>query len=366
MNYLKYLFGFANIIIILGAASMLPQARAGELEVGSISGVVFEDENGDGVKGAGEKGIEHWAVYLVDMPWLILNADANGAFAFSDVPAGTHTVCVESEDLWQQTAPVPPAGIACNGEIIGFEVEVPAGSTVSGLEFGMFHAFTITGKTFEDVNGNSDYDGLVIDKNLPGREIRLTRTDGTAPNCLSGQASEPATLTGNTCTVMSDTSGNYKFKELTLGEYSVVEMSVRSWVVTLPASLGTEPATYVLAGESNDTHTRDFGNFKTRSVVGHVIDDENMSGTWDRGEGRLAGWTVVLTDPFGVESTTLTDSAGKYVFSKIGAGEFTISQVLQKEWEQISPNFPYVLPSISGENLLGANFLNHLMPAEVE
>ncbi len=346
----------------MGSGLVLPRAVADVADTGSISGMVFEDENGDGLKDPADKGVEHWAMYLVDLPWFIVNTDANGIFTFTDVPVGTHMVCLDHEDLWQQTAPLPPAGTHCGPEVLGFVAEVAAGATTSGLNFGMFHAFTITGKTFEDMNGNGKFDTLAIDKNLPGREIRLRRSDGSLPiTCISGQAGQTATIIGNACVVITDdNNGNYKFKNVGLGEYVITQTPVRGWIQTLPASTSTMSASYVLLGESNDTHTRDFGNYKMGVIKGTVVHDRNATGFWERGELPLSGWTIVLTRPDGSQSTMLTDMSGKYEFSKLAIGTSTVSQVLPPEWEQTAPSFPsYTLPLVSGSTLYKADFLNH-------
>jgi len=53
--------------------------------------------------------------------------------------------------------------------------------------------------------------------------------------------------------------------------------------------------------------------------------------TW----GGLQGWTVTVSGP--VNSSTVTDATGHYVFSGIPAGTYTVCEVLQSNWVEAFP-----------------------------
>ena len=66
--------------------------------------------------------------------------------------------------------------------------------------------------------------------------------------------------------------------------------------------------------------------------------------TW----GGLQGWTVTISGP--VNSSTVTDATGHYVFSGIPAGTYTVCEAVQSGWTQSSPTMPAACPSGRGYN----------------
>ena len=73
-----------------------------------ISGMKFNDQNGNGVKDAGELGIANWGIdlaYVVPGPDILMaqvNTDSNGAYKFINVPHGNYKI-----RSW-------PTGLDCN------------------------------------------------------------------------------------------------------------------------------------------------------------------------------------------------------------------------------------------------------------
>ena len=84
----------------------------GQSQTGSISGMKWNDLNGDGVKELGEPGLEGWTIYLDENSNGTLDptepseiTDANGDYTFSDLPAGTYVVAEVQQPGWEQTFP---------------------------------------------------------------------------------------------------------------------------------------------------------------------------------------------------------------------------------------------------------------------
>ena len=97
---------------------------------GQISGQTFGDTDSDGVKDAGEHGLQGWTIQLdlnndgsVDRT---TTTDASGDYTFTDVPAGTHKLAEVTQSGWIQT--LPAAGT--------YTVTVASGQTVTGRDFG--------------------------------------------------------------------------------------------------------------------------------------------------------------------------------------------------------------------------------------
>jgi hypothetical protein len=62
----------------------------------------------------------------------------------------------------------------------------------------------------------------------------------------------------------------------------------------------------------------------------------------------LVGWTVTVSGP--VNSSTVTDATGHYVFSGIPAGTYTVCEGVQSGWTQSSPTMPAACASGKGYN----------------
>ncbi|HHP7245753.1 MAG TPA: SdrD B-like domain-containing protein, partial [Elainellaceae cyanobacterium] len=81
-------------------------------ELGQISGSVWDDLNGNGVRDSAEPGLANWTVYLDDNQNGVLDlgesstiTDVEGNYGFQDVAPGTYTVAQSVPPDWTQTFP---------------------------------------------------------------------------------------------------------------------------------------------------------------------------------------------------------------------------------------------------------------------
>ena len=119
---------YANLAQSLGTILVYP-----EEELGEIRGTVFDDQNDDGYKETDEPGLENWTVFLDANENGILDSgetstltDASGGYAFTVIPTDSYRVVEVQQPGYDQTAPV--SGF--------YEIPVPAGSIITGLDFG--------------------------------------------------------------------------------------------------------------------------------------------------------------------------------------------------------------------------------------
>ncbi len=111
-----------------------------------LSGVVFNDSNGNGIQDAGEPGIGGIYVQVAGQ-WIL--TDPNGLY-FIYVADGTWTLDVYVTSNWTQTFPVSPTS---------YTVTVAGGSNISNINFGLqSNQTTITGVVFNDANSNGIQD----------------------------------------------------------------------------------------------------------------------------------------------------------------------------------------------------------------
>jgi hypothetical protein len=107
-------------------------------QFGSISGMKFNDANGNGTKDNGENGLANWKILLSGNATDSQRTNANGNYVFSNLPAGTYTVSEVFQNGWTQT--LPSSG--------SYTVNVSAGENVTGKDFGNYQD-TMKFRTFK-------------------------------------------------------------------------------------------------------------------------------------------------------------------------------------------------------------------------
>ncbi|MEJ5197500.1 MAG: S8 family serine peptidase, partial [Anaerolineae bacterium] len=179
------LVGILIVMLVLAGASIVtaaPQNSAGE-----ISGVVFFDRNGNGIRDAGENGIAGVVVELRDaatdgqMERRQARTDASGAYRFVGVPAGSYIVVRPEDNLYlntttdRQVVTLKDAKQADAGDM-----KAPADNNarrpvdslkVAAVDFGASPALTLVGTYFDDRNG----DGVkgLGERGIAGVQVRL-------------------------------------------------------------------------------------------------------------------------------------------------------------------------------------------------
>jgi len=272
---------------------------------GAISGIAFEDTNGNGLLDSGERPFAGLMVLLnLDVPapvfaptLAITVSRVDGTFEFHDIPFGKYVVIVPDPNGYRSTSPDNPPRARV--------VLDDAHPNVSGLLFGKALAGgVISGTSFRDLDGSGSRDAG--EPGVPGIRIEL--------RLVTGQ------LVASTQT---DSSGNFLFGRGLAGTYELTQVLPGGLAQTLPRGDGT---TRVTLTSGPGVSGLLFGNQeKTGSISGTVFDDRNSSGTRDGGEVGLAGIAVSLQDPYGLLHRTVTDASGIFSFTSLPAGAFTVS-----------------------------------------
>jgi hypothetical protein len=322
--------------------------------LGSITGITFNDADGNGTQTAGEVSVSGVTVFLdtnndgiLDAGETSANTGANGDFTFPNLPAGTYNVREVVPSFTQPTTPNP------------VPVTLTAGQTTPAtVNFGnRFLPGTISGIKFNDTNGNGTQDTGEI--GIPGVTIFVDTNNNATPDTGETQAT-----TGN--------EGSYSLPNLQTGTYNVREVVPTGFTATTP-----NPRRVPL--DPGQTSTANFGNQQVPptptpsptppttpvpqgSISGLKFNDGNGNGTQDAQETGLSGWQIFL-DANGNnsldagETAVNTDNSGNYSFSNLNPGTYNVREVQQTGWAQTTTN-PAPVNLGSGESRSGINFGN--------
>jgi hypothetical protein len=194
---------------------------AGNVQTGSLSGVVFDDRNANGTRQTGaEPGLAGRAVYLdlnnngvhdVAEPHRI--TDAGGAFRFDGLAPGLYKLRQSVPGGWRQTTPA-------NG--FGFTHVVVAGQEIANRRFGQTNRPLIGGRVFADLNGNGVPNGG--EGGLSGFRV-FWDVNGNG----RWSSDEPF--------VRSGLDGRFEFRTLPAGTYRFAITAIGGYSATTPQSV---------------------------------------------------------------------------------------------------------------------------------
>jgi hypothetical protein len=287
--------------------TVMTQAVIQPVASGSVSGVVFNDLNGDGMQEPGEPGLPGWTVNLLSGPTVVGSAvsGANGSYTITNVAAGTYTLAEVLMPGYTQTAPPPPGtytvtvavGQAVTGKNFGNVIPVLQSITVTppnpSVALGFTQQFVATG-TFSDhsnrpltsqVTWMSSNTAAATISNAPG-------TQGLATAVGTGTSTITATLNG--------ISGSTK---LTVSAASLKSITLSPANPTV-AKGGTQQ--FRATGTFSDGSTQDLTGQVVWASANPAIATINAAGL---ATGQAVGSTSITATARGVTgSTTLTVS----------------------------------------------------------
>jgi len=209
----------------------------------SLSGMKFDDINGNGVKDSGEPGLSGWTIRLLKEGTEVANTVtvADGSYSFADIVPGSYTVEEDLKDGWLQTRPASP-GI--------YSLNLLSGIAATSIDFGNFKEGGFAGIKFEDKNGNGVRDSG--EAGLAGWTISLKK-DGTV-----------------VASTQTAADGAYYFADIAPGSYTVEETGQSGWTQTSPVgnvytAVSSSGQVKITAGQSEVPATE--ANFGNRKLV---------------------------------------------------------------------------------------------------
>ena len=301
-----------------------------EHEPASLAGRVYHDSNNDGVPQDGEEGLAAVRISLLDAAGhevATTVTDAGGRYAFTRLSAGVYAIVETQPATWIDG--LDRAGTV-RGVVVGQATN--PGDRLAGVRLGWG-------------DEGRDYDfGELRYASLSGR-VHLTTPDG---DCYT-TAGELPPLAGVTVRLQdahgttlaettTDADGCYRFDNLLPGSYTVVELTPPG-LIDGEDHVGTVDGKAVGEVAANDAIRGialtsgqtaidyDFCESEPASLSGYVYHDQNDNGVREAAETPLANVEVRLLDSTGqIHARTQTDQAGRYQFTDLRAGTYTLAE----------------------------------------
>ena len=279
----------ATLSITIGAATL-----------GDVTGDVFNDLNGNGVKDAGEglSGVQVTVTSGATVQTVATNA--SGTYTALGLPVGTATVDIVVSSLpagLTQTVGTNPstvtivAGTTANAGLDGYRAAPPvAVGDSANTPFNTTVTFPIAGNDTASSGNTVNPATVDLDPSTPAEDKTRTVPEGifTVDN-LSNVTFAPTTGFAGVVP-----SVNYTVKDGS-GQLS-----------------NTAPISVTVSSSS------------TGVVRGIVYRDDNGNGVQDGSEPGLSGVSVVITPASGPSVTAITDSIGNYSAANIPLGNATV------------------------------------------
>jgi hypothetical protein len=290
---------------------------------GGLSGFVYCDGNGDGLKQAGEPGITGVKLTLTGTTAqgpvsLMATSDANGAYSFTNLQPGTYTI-TETQ----------PAGYADGLDAVGSLGGTLANDAISAIvlnnnsnginyNFGEGCNGALSGFVFCDTN--NDGNKQAGEGGIPNVAIQLTGTDTQGPVNL---------------TTSTDANGSYSFSNLRPGNYTLKETQPAGFtdgldaVGTLGGTLANDQISNITLPQNGVGVNYNFGEGCLGSLSGFVYCDYNNDGLKQANENGIAGVTITLTgtDANGaVNRLAISNATGAFIFPNLLPGTYKLTE----------------------------------------
>ncbi|MEG3863795.1 SdrD B-like domain-containing protein [Microcoleus sp. herbarium12] len=219
---------------------------------GSISGFKFNDLNSNGVNEPTEPRVANWPIYIdtnnnnvrdPNEPSTLTNPQGN--FSFINLPQGIYSVREVPQPGFRQTTPNPTP------------IAVGNGTNATNLSFGnVLVTGTISGVKFNDFNANGRLDAG--EPPIANTQIYIDLNNNSRLD--PGEAS-----------TLSDSQGNYSFRNVPVGSYVIREVPPPGFIQTTPPAIVVVSAD--VRASSIDLLTGDGESRAAKSLKGDPLTD---------------------------------------------------------------------------------------------
>ena len=275
---------------------------------GKISGVKFEDADGDKIKGAAESLLPGWTIYLdlddnsrFDTGEPSTITDSGGYYEFTGLNFGDYYVREINQPGWTQTAPYQNNG----GHYIGLTEAV---SEANNIDFGNRLVAPYCGdgtvnQTSEqcDDGNNTDGDGCSASCTMEKGSLTICKyndlnqngeINGNEPLIGWGMTvvDKDGSDAGETWNTATPADNCLALSEMDLGEYEITEAAAAGWTRSYPTDSNSQT---VNINVGNPDITVNFLNYE---FVAPKLKIEKFNSQWDDTlkQGDIVDYTIIV------------------------------------------------------------------------
>lgn len=323
-------WGYSAEFTLLGGADV-QDLGFGVLTQGTISGILWNDADYDGVMQADAEGLRGATVTLIDENGSEVASTStirSGEFAFAQLMPGRYSMRV---DLPQDYVFTAGGGDSLAGNESGCSAtielgELSMGGTIANLRLGALKPAAVGGVIWLD----QDDDGRRQngDGGVSGVRAVLTMTSGAD----AGKQYETRTDESGAYTFASVMPGTAEITyELAHGQAFARNASGSKRVSSVKMANALHATTAEFALTSGEVRADiDVGVVGVGEIRGKIWEDAKYNGKQDRSERGVAGATVTLVDAVSGRqaASAQTDEHGEYVIGFARKGEYTVRVTL--------------------------------------
>jgi len=316
-------FTVSPIVLVSGEEAY---ALVGVARSTTISGVVFEDADYNGVLNGSEKKLSGIAVRAIDEDGEVASEAVtakNGTYTLKGLMPGSYIIQVQRKNSYGFTRLRPYEENGSHITVLEGRygvtdpMEIAMDEEITGINAGMLPSSTVSGVFFHDVNDNGLFDR--DEMGMMGAEVRLLSEDGEIDLYQT-----------------PDEDGKFLFDGVMPGEYTLTyllpEHTEMAKVVdggNTVAHDGLSTVTAPFTVEMGKDYKLDrAGAVTLGSFVGGVFVDSNANGLCDSGERMLGGAVLTAVSASGAEYTVTADSSGAFELAGLRPGDYTLTITL--------------------------------------
>ena len=300
----------------------------GAMLSGSISGVVYYDDDDDAKHDEGEMPCQDVLVELISGTEVAasVSPDENGYYVFSGLAPGRYAVRFTAQEGCgfsgtERTA--ARGGVLASDQHVSSTrtITLAGGQTSSDADAGVVRLCSIEGVIWEDRSG----DRIADEAERRMGSVNVHLMDGAGRNILH--------------TVQTDDAGRFAFSHLKPATYKIRVDAPKGYVfsgavMNSPLVLETErdgrgySALFALLGGVH-VNQLGFGLLTQGTISGTVWEDADFDGYMDSGEAGLRGVSVILLDGSGNEvASRQTVRSGEFTFDQLMPDDYAIRVTL--------------------------------------
>ena len=297
-----------------------------------ISGMAWEDTDGDNIRGVGDAGLEGVIVSLMDSFGNAIHVDttgANGQYSFLPAEYGKYVIAFDTQTFPANYNPVTQNvggddSIDSDANSMGQTDTLVLSGDLGNVDIGLWNVpltVTLSGKVWFDGNNNGIYENVEV-----GIINVFVKLLDTANNEIKLDT--------------TDTNGLYAFENIALGQYFVQfdTSSYSSGYLMANKDVGMDDSIDSDSNPSGKTDTIfvsgnvsavDMGLYTPPiygAINGKVWKDSNTDNQFTFGELGLVNIpTYLILSNGDTTMSTFTGSDGKYAFANVLPADYTVA-----------------------------------------